>query len=107
MDALKSLEQAQKAYWDQVGAIADRVRTELVIPFCDRKGWRFVAGMGTWNFVKPKAKGHEGVSIWDEPTDAEGRRRFGVRLWNALQADVISGQSLGSLIPDYTPPGYE
>jgi len=49
--ALAGLEQAEQTYLDTIGAIASSVRRDIVVPFCEERGWRFVSGMGSWFFV--------------------------------------------------------
>jgi hypothetical protein len=98
-----AVEAARVAYWDAIDAAATQARTLHVIPFCNRHGWKFIAGMGTWSF-RDSAGEHHGT--WEIDNEAAGRSFYGVRLWDALTAETIGGQDLGSLIEDYTPPGY-
>ncbi len=92
MTPAKALDNLASGYWSKVDDIAAAARAKYVIPFCDRKGWKFTAGMGFRNT--------EGVYIgWAVVLPA--------RLYTALTAEVLSGQELGSLMADYTPTSYK
>lgn len=77
-------------------AIAD-VRTRLVIPYCDRHGCRFIAGMGGWNFVWPDGR----RATHEEWSDV----RLPKRMCDALCTDYPLSRSndCGSMMADYTP----
>ena len=101
----KALDEAATRYWEEVDRLAAIVTREHVAPFCNRHGVRFVPGMGSWGFHGAAA----------EATARRPARAWGVwdyselpaRLADVLMADTITGQSLGSLGRDYTPPNYK
>ena len=89
-----------------VDALAEKVRAELVIPFCDKHSLKFVAGMGTWLFFT--ADGDQFGSGYDWTESRAGKIRMSKTLRDALSADVYYCQNdLGSLIPDYTSRAYD
>jgi len=79
---------------EKVNKIAEREFVNVVLPFLKRRGWQFIAGMGTW-WIGPK-DGDNRYSK-DYPEDIE----FGEI--EKLLSVVIDGmnQELGSLMPDY------
>jgi hypothetical protein len=54
MDAKKIdtiMEAAWGRYIDVIETIADYLRSDVVIPACDKNGWGFHAGMNSWVFI--------------------------------------------------------
>lgn len=85
----REIDKLDRAYWDGVDALCDRVRADHVVPFCRRKGWDFAAGMGSWAFYRPVSSyAHDRVVDHDE---------LPKRLRAMLDAEV-HGQNLGALI---------
>lgn len=81
-------------------------RAALLIPFCDRTGFRFTAGMGTWSFDKKDKRGHSvDIAGWDTPS----LKRLPAGLLAFLQSDSVCyrNNDLGSLMEDYTPKGWK
>jgi hypothetical protein len=91
-------DRAETAYYAALDAIGADVWRELLIPFCERRGWRFRSGMGSWNFDAPR--GNPPASWWDQ---ADIRRVLGARLSDALRIDYGTNNDLGSTIEEYTP----
>lgn len=87
------LKKAEHAYWLAVYAAADDIRTRIVIPYCERTGMRFKAGMGSWSFDHP-TKGYQ----FNEDAPKYVREPLG--------DELLSRQDIGSVILDYTPKGY-
>lgn len=87
---------AEAAYTARIGALAVAVRTKYVVPFCDRHGCVFKAGMGGWQFQWPDGR---------RATDGDGSAfRLPSRLASALKIKVFYGaNSLGTIIEDYAP----
>jgi hypothetical protein len=118
----KALDKLFRGYCDQVEALAMQVREQYVIPFCDKHGLRFVAGMGSWCFWDSKgtylfeAMEHIGD---DWSTDERGlgylhsgeeTKRYRCKRMLHLLAtppDGFNGSPLGSLMDDYTPKALE
>lgn len=97
---------AADVYCAAMGDLAESIRQDLVIPFCERTGMRFCAGMGSWDF-NGKGKSFAG---WQERAELRARHRLGARLYDALTIEwgVGSGrQDVGSLIASYTPTTYK
>lgn len=92
-----------KADKDQDAVIAD-VRRDLLIPYCNRTKLRFTAGMGSWSLDKPGPYGND-------QTYLHYGGEFPGRMPKALNAflherSTFSNNDLGSLMLDYTPPGW-
>lgn len=96
-----------KLQCDRIGATLDKsidalcakVRQENIIPFCDKRNVRFVAGMGGWSFTNTKGDSAAGAD-WDEWALPK-------RLKEILNTDLPGhGQGLGSMCEDYTPKGF-
>lgn len=76
--------------------VIDAIRTKYVIPFCDRKGWKFYAGMGTWSFYDSK-----GDSFYAQD-------QLPARLYAMLSENSVTSQNdIGSLMAYYTPANYK
>ena len=78
--------------------VAVQARKDLVIPFCEKHGYKFVAGMGSWSFHREHgSEQRKQIGSWNEDLLPK-------RLREVLQLDAIDcNNSLGSLMPDYTP----
>jgi hypothetical protein len=72
------------------------IRSKYVIPFCNRKGWRFTAGMGSWSF--DDGKGNYRFERDEIPA------RIYAMLW---ENSVTSRNGIGALMADYTPANYK
>lgn len=91
----KAIERIERQAVVSVEALADRYRTSHVIPYCDRHGLRFTAGMGEWSF-------DDGNGNYCDSSDLPKR------LSDVLTTSVLNGrQGLGSLMLDYVPPNYK
>jgi hypothetical protein len=44
----QTFEDAIDSHAARLTELGDRVRKERIIPLCDKNGWSFVSGMGTW-----------------------------------------------------------
>ena len=75
-----------------------RIQRETIIPFCDKHGYRFIAGMGTWNFTH---KTRESIGGWNSD-------ELPARILSTLRIEypLNRGQDIGSMMPDYTPPNF-
>jgi len=88
-----------ESYKETVDVLASFVRRTEVIPFCDKHGVQFRAGMGTWTLYDPKTQ----KSIW---ISTYRKNPEFVRLQKLLDTPVDGmDQYLGSLMKDYTPGG--
>lgn len=82
-------------------------RQKLLIPYCNRTGQRFSAGMGTWVFFRKLPNGQEQqVGGFDDHSAAA--KRIPKTLRSFLEAESgLCRNDLGALMEDYTPPNYE
>jgi phosphorylcholine metabolism protein LicD len=93
--------EAEDAYCDAMYNLANDIRNEVIVPFCDKHGLSFRSGMGTWIL-----EGHGKVyASWDEDV----HRFMPKKLYEALTIPWHLGarQDLGALIQDYTPANYK
>lgn len=91
----KILQRGQAQLEKLTDKVCDDVRREHLIPFCDKKGVKFVSGMGSWAFYDSR-----GEVLWN--------RQIPKRLLHLLEASTYSyHNSLGSFINDYTPKGFK
>jgi hypothetical protein len=77
--------------------VIEKMCREIVKPLCDDRGWRFMAGMGTWFFVTLDG---ENVSSADLPDDEEFQRVCKILCFD-VPGDPYS--DFGDCINDYTP----
>jgi hypothetical protein len=94
----KELFRIDRMYDSRVTELAERVRRDLVIPFCERYAVDFSAGMGSWSFHGTGKI--EGNYLSDSQRE-RGMPKLPKRLANALQLQVYNGQELGSVIDSY------
>ena len=94
---MKKYENAINAAVDQfdkqvLTPLMDKIRQEVVVPYCDRHLLRFSAGMGSWSFHT-----QAGVYLWEEDMPK--------RVVSSLEIDYPfnPGQQIGSMLLSYTP----
>lgn len=101
---LKRIEAARAEADKVMQAVIDQVRIDLLIPYCNRTKLRFTAGMGSWSFDKANLWKTEQV-YWGRCDKLPGR--IPSTLYDFLHEDAVTSQNdLGSLMEDYTPPGW-
>jgi hypothetical protein len=93
------LNTAADQYSTRLNEIGEQVRRELIIPFCDRTGYQFSAGMGSWSFHKDGKM----LSDWDDSNVGNGVKGLPKKIYDALHAETLFNNDLGSLIEDYKP----
>ena len=94
----KAIEREQARYEKAVDALIDAARTKYVIPYCERTGRKFVAGMGGWSFHADD--GRTNISGWNADTLPK-------RLREVLETDYgMHRNDCGSMMQDYTPTTY-
>ena len=90
----KTLDKAANKYDSEVTRLTHAAWLYYVIPFCDKKGWRFTAGMGGFSF-----------------NDKDGRYvehdRLPKRLLAVLEGELLGRNNAGALMDDYTPTNYK
>ena len=87
----KEFQKAEAAFWKVADPALAEARKKYVIPFCDKHGWLFNAGRGTWSFHK----GHDYLDYGDE-------KRIPKRLYQALVQQVgMLQMSAGSMMESY------
>lgn len=78
----------EDAYWSGVHKVVEDIRQNMVIPFCDKNNYYFIAGMGGWGFHK---------------ANGEIVEKIPKRLEHALSITTMNPHNdLGSLMQDYT-----
>lgn len=89
-------------YEGKADQVARRAFQEHVKPFCRNRGWRFLAGNGTWAFYLPSERG-----IGD-PDDLPGDEEW-AEICDLLSTDIpgLRANDLGSLMPDCRDPTYQ
>jgi hypothetical protein len=101
----RRLEKALEVYDKELEQVCNAVRADLLIPFCDRHALKFTAGMGSWGFDHPNGGTYGGMygGTYGWPS----RAKLPKRLRDALELDAVSSRNdIGSLVADYTSPGY-
>lgn len=93
----KKLREARLTLEQAEGSICEQARQQHVIPFCDKTGFRFLAGMGGWSFQKADRRIDSGAE------SNAGLWRLPKGLRSALDAELSNGQCAGSIMRDYTP----
>jgi len=95
--ASKALDVIASDCEQRVTVLLDSIRRELVIPFCERKGMKFSAGMGSWDF---HTKDHRKVM---SPIERNGLPFI---IFNTLRLEYPLNptvQDIGSMMQGYTP----
>lgn len=96
----KAIEREQARYEKAVDALIDAARTKYVIPYCERTGREFVAGMGGWGFHGANDSANDTISGWNSD-------RLPKRLREVLETDYGMHQNdCGSMMEDYKPTTY-
>lgn len=83
------IDTAWAAYFDTVFTVAAELFEQHVKPYCDKHGYRFYAGNGTW------CVGKEVRGVWRDARDIPGS----LLLILCKQVDGMPGNDLGSLMP--------
>lgn len=86
--ARRALVRAENKYAREVERVATALRAKYVVPYCNKTGRRFCAGMGSWSLGD--------AGSWDA-------RGLPIRVGEALDVRDIRGQDLGSQMGDYKP----
>lgn len=87
-DFTRKVDKARIQFFESIYDIADKVRSELVIPFCEKKNYKFRAGMGTWSF-------------WDSGGQMVDDNSLPEKLEEVLNLVVTSEDYLGEFVIDY------
>lgn len=99
---LSTLEAIAERVDREQDALIAAVRNDLLVPFCNRTGMRFTAGMGSWSFDKLDRYGFRQYLHFGDPIPGIPKT-----LSDFLHKDaLLSRNDLGSLMQDYTPPNY-
>lgn len=98
---MRQLETIRLAAERQEEALIESIRTDLLVPFCDRVGAKFTSGMGTWMFRRGKSTQHS----FEHDGPFWGMSRM---LYTLLHAEsAYCNNDLGSMMEDYTPASYK
>ncbi len=92
---MNSMELAWRAYEDAVDMYAERKFHEVVLPFCKKRNWEFVAGNGVW-WIGPVGGRH--MQPLKYPEDEEFQE---VVAELTVEISGMFANDLGSLMPDY------
>lgn len=109
----KQIEEVNLEAGRQLSLVADKLRQEKVIPFCDSRRVQFYSGMGGFGFrdegtYDPTRKRWVGDKYEDErDMKSDGKWQTLYRLLNEPGGDIANGHSIGCCIEDYTPPGWK
>lgn len=90
----------------ELAKLIAEARAKYVVPFCDKHGCRFSAGMGSWSFHGGDLP-HGGY--WDEGyLSGSAAERIPKRLYAVLSAEypLNRNNDCGSLMESYTPANY-
>lgn len=120
---LVTVEKIEQAAFDEIDKVATKVREELLIPFCNRTGFRFLVIQGNWLFDWPTPRrtvlAKNAQSMYDWQISIPGARKNGEndflpgRPPRALiefmkqEHPLRPSMSLGDLMESYTPPGWK
>jgi hypothetical protein len=87
----QTFEDAIACHEARLTELGDRVRKERIIPLCDKNGWSFVSGMGTWVFFNGKVTvmDNHGDNMPDELRELWEFLNYEVMFRNSCVADWI------------------
>lgn len=93
-----ALESAQDKFNEEVAVLADRIRTETIIPLCRKHKLTFISGMGTFFFTDSKGRNY-GDYLY---RDGGNARIFEAvkRVLQFLNEEVSHNQCLGYFVDD-------
>lgn len=90
----KALDQRAAVYDKDVALLINAAHAKHVVPYCDKKGYTFLSGMGGFSFHDSKGR------YVDED-------KLPKRLLVVLNADLLYGNNdAGALMPNYRPKNY-
>lgn len=100
---IKALDAISDEAQKKADALIAHVRETLLIPYCNRTGLRFTAGMGSWSFDK------KGVTYgdWDEDFPPP---KISKTLYDFLKSGYPTNSNYndcGSMMLDYAPPNWK
>ena len=96
----KRLDALADVYEAECDKIIAEAREKYIIPFCNKTGYKFIAGMGGWNFYG----NGETLGEWEAITGKIPKRVYQAP---TMAAYNLNYNSVGSLMQDYTPPNYK
>jgi len=109
-DVERLLDRAALVFEEEIAAVAAKVREELVIPLCDLHGLSFVAGNGTWVFLKDGHVVSSSPAVTVGINEVKGPRGFAfvsrvldlsIPVWDRGMPSYMGG--LGAFVEDYSP----
>lgn len=99
-EARATLRAAKKQYTKTMQALANQIRRENVIPYCNRTGSEFISGNGTWAFFD-----RTGKLVINLPKQLENLLQTEVencRSPTGHFAGIVRCIELGTMMADYT-----
>ncbi len=98
-------------YGKQIDQLAEDIRKHFVIPYCDKTGRRFSAGMGTWCFIDEHGNFYSDRQskfyFCDDGDVEQWSASLPPDLCDILEAKTIFRTGdLGAHMQDYTPANY-
>jgi hypothetical protein len=95
-------EQVRKQAERALDELCEQLRAEFVVPYCDRRGYRFTAGLGSWSFDRPNGPPERRqIGGWNDELLPKTLREV-------LRMDYFTDNNdLGSMMEDYTPPNWK
>ena len=104
---MKKYDEILNKGWEKYDALTDTVSemafAEVVRPFCVKRGLRFLAGNGTY-WIGCESGSGQSIYPWEVEDDEEFQAIF-----DLLDTEIpgMPANSLGTIMPDYTPPNGE
>ena len=92
---------ARQAYDDALDSAAEQAFDHTVRPFCEHRGWRFLAGNGTY-WIGPGVRGGGDNEAFCRDRAEAADDTEALAVFDLLDIDA-DGYALGSLMPDYEP----
>lgn len=90
----KALDKCAAAYDREITKLINDAHAKHVVPYCDKKGYAFTAGMGGFSFDDGKGRYLD-------------RDELPKRLRAVVSAELLyQANDAGSLMPDYRPENY-
>jgi hypothetical protein len=105
-EAEEALQQHWAVYDEHVDEVADTLFKEVVVTFCQERGFQFVSGMGTYSLTRVDKKKSESDSYggWNRE-DFDPADETAMRLFDILEMEIpgMPANSMGSIMPDHLP----
>lgn len=95
---LAALKKSQDTFYEEVRAIAEKIRREVIIPVCKQHNLEFVSGNGTYFFTTNNGKTVSDGHVRHDDTTKYDRALKPV--FELLGEEVIYNQQIGDYVLD-------